>query len=94
MVPDAAKRVSTFSGASAWAASCTDTVVPEASAICEARVRCQIIRYNDSSWPFSSARSESGERSGVVGRIASWASWAFFTLVANWRGDGDRYCCP
>ena len=50
------------------------------SAICDASVRCQISRYSDRSWPLSSPASCCGERSGVVGRIASWASWAFFTL--------------
>jgi hypothetical protein len=23
-----------------------------------------------------------------------WASWAFFTLVLNWRGAGDRKLAP
>ena len=57
----------------------TVTVWPVASAIWLASVRCQISRYNASSWPLSSAASCCGGRNGVVGRIASWASWAFFT---------------
>ncbi len=48
-----------------------------ASAICDASVRCQIIRYSASSWLFNSVDTESGERYGVVGRIASCASWPF-----------------
>ena len=68
-------------GSRTAAARRTLTVVPAASAICEARVRCQIRRYRLSSCPFSSPARLSGDRSGVVGRMASWASCAFFTLV-------------
>ena len=57
------------------------SVVPLASPICEPRVRCQISRYTLSSVALSSLRRLSGDRSGSVGRIASWASWAFFTLL-------------
>ena len=70
------------------------TVVPVASAICEASVRCQISRYSDSSWLFSSPATWRGERSGVVGRIASWASWAFLTFESYCLGCGDRNCWP
>ena len=48
-----------------------ETVVPEASAIWVASVRCQIIRYSDISWPLSSLATASGDRKGVVGRMAS-----------------------
>ena len=70
------------------------TVVPVASAICDANVRCQIKRYSERSWPFSSDASCCGERKGVVGRMASWASWAFLTLESYCFGCGDRYGCP
>ena len=53
-------------------------------------MRCQISRYSDSSWLLSSVCTACGERSGVVGRIASWASWAFFTLDVYCFGCGDR----
>ena len=56
------------------------TVWPVASAIWLASVRCQISRYSASSWPLSSPATCCGERNGVVGRIASCASCAFFTL--------------
>ena len=88
VVPLAANSQSVPIGCSA--PSRTDTVVPTASAICEASVRCQIMRYSDSSWPFSSAASASGLRSGVVGRMASWASCAFLTLLVNCRGAGRQ----
>ena len=57
-------------------------------------MRCQISRYSDSSWPLSSPASCCGERSGVVGRIASWASWAFLTFESYCLGCGDRNCWP
>ena len=83
-MPDAANSQSTISPvvrSVAGAVSRTLTVTPVASAICEASVRCQISRYSASSWLFSSADSESGERYGVVGRIASWASCALRLLL-------------
>ena len=62
----------------------TLTVTPRASAICEAKVRCHTSVYSARSCRFSSDATASGGRNGVVGRIASWASWAFF--------DDDVYC--
>jgi hypothetical protein len=54
-----------------------------ASAICEATVRCQISSYSRSSSPDSSRASSPGVRkTSPDGRIASCASWAFFTLPA------------
>ena len=95
VVPEAANSASVpVVGALAVAPRRIETVVPTASAICEARVRCQMSRYSDISWPLSSAESWSGLRSGVVGRMASWASWAFLTLVVNRRADGDRKFSP
>ena len=59
----------------------TDTVVPTASAICEARVRCQISSYRRNSSAESWPANDPGVRNvSPDGRIASWASWAFFTL--------------
>ena len=70
------------------------TVVPVASAICDASVRCQIKRYSDSSWPLSSPATWLGARSGVDGRIASWASWALRVFDVYCFGCGDRNCPP
>ena len=36
------------------------------------------------------ARTWSGVRIGVDGRMASWASCAFFTLLVYWRGAGRQ----
>ena len=95
VVPLAANSVSVLAPAtSAVAPRRTLTVVPTASAIWLARVRCQIIRYSASSWPFNSPARASGERSGVVGRMASWASCAFLILPEYWRGPFDRNCGP
>ena len=69
VVPEAANSASVPSAA--VAPSRTVTVVPVASAICDASVRCQINRYSDSSWPLSSPATWFGDRSGVDGRIAS-----------------------
>ena len=69
-------------------------MVPVASAICDASVRCQTNRYSAISWLLSSPSTCLGLRNGVVGRIASWASWAFFTFDAYCFGVGDRYCWP
>ena len=69
-------------------------MTPVASAICDASVRCQIIRYSARSWLFSSPLTCGGVRYGVVGRIASWASCAFFTFDEYCFGDGLRYCWP
>ena len=91
-MPDAENSASVPSAAAAPRR--TVTVVPVASAICDANVRCQIRRYSERSWLFSSDANCCGERSGVVGRIASWASWAFFTFEAYCFGCGDRYCGP
>src|SRR5215213_4656959 len=72
----------------------TLTVVPVASAICDASVRCQISRYSDSSCPLSSPCTCCGDRYGVLGLIASCASWAFFDFDEYCLGCGDRYCWP
>ncbi len=65
-------------------ATFTDTDSPVASFICEATVRFQIRSYSRSSSPRRPARWASGgvRNRSPAGRIASCASWAFFTLLA------------
>jgi len=59
----------------------TDTVVPTASAICEASVRCQISSYRRNSSDESWFATWPGVRNvSPAGRIASCASCAFLTL--------------
>ena len=68
---------------------------PRASGIWLATVRIQISSYNDCSSRLSSPRTCSGVRNRApAGRMASWASWAFFTLLAYVRGAGGRYAWP
>ena len=93
MVPDAANSQSVCS-CSEIAPSRTLTVTPAASAICDASVRCQIRRYSESSWLFSSPSTCFGDRYGVTGRTASCASWAFFDLEVYCLGCGDRNFWP
>ncbi len=65
VVPEAANaqsRISPVVRSVAGAAMRTLTVTPVASAIWEARVRCQISRYRASSWLFSSAPTWFGGR--------------------------------
>ena len=43
----------------------------------------------------TSRATSSGERKrSPAGRMASWASCAFFTFLAYWRGASGRYCSP
>jgi hypothetical protein len=58
----------------------TDTDSPAASFIWEATVRFQISSYRRSSSPDSPAWAGVRKRS-PAGRMASCASWAFFTLL-------------
>ena len=59
----------------------TLAVVPRASAICEATVRCQISSYSRNSSPRSAPATWAGVRKeSPAGRMASWASWAFLAL--------------
>ncbi|CFE41281.1 Uncharacterised protein [Mycobacterium tuberculosis] len=45
--------------------------------------------------PSSSRRTASGVANvSPAGRIASCASWAFFTLRVYWRGAGATYSSP
>jgi len=61
----------------------TDVEFPTASVICDAIVRRQISSYRRWSSVDSSPLSWSGVRkTSPAGRIASCASWAFFTLRA------------
>ena len=58
-------------------------LVPRASAIWLATVRCQISSYSRSSSPETSRASSPGVRNtSPDGRMASCASCAFFTLLA------------
>ncbi|SHU64697.1 Uncharacterised protein [Mycobacteroides abscessus subsp. abscessus] len=71
------------------------SVVPRASAICEATVRCQISSYKRN----SSLSSDECNWPGVLkvspaGRMASCASCAFFTLRVYCRGEGCTYSFP
>jgi hypothetical protein len=61
----------------------TETDSPTASFIWEATVRFQISSYSRSSSPDSPARAAAGgvRKRSPAGRIASCASWAFFTLL-------------
>ena len=61
----------------------TETDSPVASFIWEATVRFQISSYRRSSSPDSPARAACGgvRKRSPAGRIASCASWAFFTLL-------------
>ena len=58
----------------------TLTDSPVASFICEATVRFQISSYSRNSSPLSPVCAGVRNRS-PAGRIASCASWAFFTLL-------------
>ena len=59
----------------------TWALVPVASVIWEATVRFQIMSYSRNSSPDSDRDASSGVRNdSPAGRMASWASWAFFTL--------------
>ncbi len=58
----------------------TETDSPVASFICEATVRFHTSSYSRSSSPDSPVRAGVLKRS-PEGRIASWASWALFTLL-------------
>ena len=65
------------------AASRTVALVPVASAIWLATVRCQISSYSRNSSPLSWPAIWPGVRKvSPAGRMASWASWAFLTLRA------------
>ncbi len=67
-----------------------------ASAICDATVRFQMRSYRRrSSAPRSSCATSSTVRmASPAGRIASWASCAFFTLERYSRGWSGRYASP
>jgi hypothetical protein len=85
--PDAANVTS--SPVAAVPAIRTVTVVPRASAICEATVLCQINSYSRKSSPSTSRAICPGVRNvSPDGRIASCASCAFLTLRVYCRGVG------
>ncbi len=71
------------------------SVVPLASAICDATVRCQISSYRRNSSASSCPATWPGVRKvSPAGRIASCASWAFLTLRVYWRGVGWTKLSP
>ena len=80
-VPDAAN--STSRPSCAVAPSFRVTVSPVQSVICDATTRCQISSYaRASDWGTSWATSAGSRNVSPAGRIASWASCAFFDFVA------------
>ena len=80
-VPDAVNSASVPSAA--VAPSLTVVVATCASAICEATVRFQMRSYSANSSALSSPETSPGVRkTSPAGRMASWASCAFFTLLA------------
>ena len=92
-VPDAENRTSVPSDA--VAPRRTEAVCPRASAICEATVRFQISSYRRNWSPESSLATCAGVRKwSPAGRMASWASWAPFALLAYTRGASGMYSAP
>ena len=73
----------------------TATLSPTASAICEATVRFQMSSYRRAWSPGTAPATSSGSRNdSPAGRMASWASWAFFTRLRYTRGWEGRYSPP
>ena len=72
----------------------TPTWSKRASAICVAIVRCQIKVYSRS-WSRSiEAATRWGVRITLVGRTASWASWALRLRVLYRRNSASVYRWP
>src|SRR6056297_1309764 len=65
-----------------------------ACAICDATVRFQISSYRRIWSELRKDLRDPGVRIRPVGRIASWASWAFLLLLRKKRGFAKAYSVP
>ena len=92
-MPLAVNSASRPSSVRAPTRSCT--VSPVQSVIWLASVRFHTSSYSRASGFGTCLATVFGSaKASPAGRMASWASWAFFTLLAYTLGLGGSTCCP